>query len=331
MKLRAPSVIAIAAVALVSLLALAGTAAAELPDGYNPTVRPDPPGTPTRVTLGVFLLDLVSIDDRAQEFSIDVVVSARWRDPRLASSDESAERLLPFDAVWNPAVGAINRRSLAFLLPQTVRVDAEGNVVYVQRLQGTLASRMVLHDFPADTQALELRLASYLYTPEGVEVVADEARIGRMETLSVSGWKIGPPELDVTSLPLPGGLERAGGVLRLEAQRDASYYLLTLGLPLLLISLMAWSVFWIDPSLLPSQVGIATASVFSLIAFRLSLSAQLPKVSYLTKADWFVLAITLLVFSALGEAVYVGRLAKIGQEDRTRRRPPRPGRKRPAG
>jgi hypothetical protein len=37
-------------------------------------------------------------------------------------------------------------------------------------------------------------------------------------------------------------------------------------------------------------------------------------VSYLTVADQFMLAITLLVFAALGQAVLTGRLAKSGKD-----------------
>jgi hypothetical protein len=77
---------------------------------------------------------------------------------------------------------------------------------------------------------------------------------------------------------------------------------------------MAWCVFWIDPQFLPSQIGLSTATVFSLIAFRFSLRAFLPKVDYMTYLDEFVLASTVLVFSALGQAILTGRLAKTGHE-----------------
>jgi hypothetical protein len=82
---------------------------------------------------------------------------------------------------------------------------------------------------------------------------------------------------------------------------------------------MASLVFWIDPSLLPSQIGVATASIFTLIAFRLSLGLSLPRVSYLTTADRVVLSITLLVFMALGETVFAHRIFKSGREDLARR------------
>ena len=77
---------------------------------------------------------------------------------------------------------------------------------------------------------------------------------------------------------------------------------------------MAWCVLWIDPQGLPSQIGLSTATVFSPIAFRFSLRTPLPKVDYMTYLDEFVLACTVLLFLALGEATTTGRLAKIGRE-----------------
>ena len=44
---------------------------------------PDP-SKPTRVEVGIYILDLVKIDGAAQAMSLDLVVSARWKDSRLA-------------------------------------------------------------------------------------------------------------------------------------------------------------------------------------------------------------------------------------------------------
>jgi len=286
---------------------------------YNATARPDPTSVPTVVSIGVFVLDLVTIDDLEQQFTADLIANVQWNDPRLATSDGGVgERILPLAQVWNPGVGILNRRSIDALLPETVRVDAAGNVAYTQRLLGRFASPLDLRRFPADEQRLPVRVASYRYGTEEVEFVVDLPRTGRLEEMSVAGWKVGQPELEVLALEVPGNV-RAGAVLNLSVTRETSYYMLTMVVPLVLIALMAWMVFWIDPTLLPPQIAVATASVFSLIAFRLSLSLQLPKVSYLTTADWFILSTTLLVFGALGETVVAGRLAKMDRVELARR------------
>ena len=94
-------------------LCLSGSAvSAQIPDGYLASERPDPKGTPTKIELGLYLLDLAAVDDLKQEFSVDLLINATWRDPRLAidaPGSIGAARILPRSAVWDPAVGALNR------------------------------------------------------------------------------------------------------------------------------------------------------------------------------------------------------------------------------
>ncbi len=277
--------------------------------------RPDPEGTPTDVSIGLYFLDVAEIDDVAQEFAADVLVQALWTDPRLADSEAPPTRVLPLAEIWDPEVGFLNRRALDLVLPETVRVDPAGHVVYVQRALATFASPLDLRSFPRDEQQIEVQLVSYRYAAGELDLRVNRTTTGRREAFSITGWQLEIGTAAVTPLVLPGvDLTRAGVTFRLRAQRERNYYLLTMFIPMILIALMAWCVFWIDPSLLPSQIAISTASVFTLIAFRFSINFSLPRVSYLTVADQFMLAITLLVFAALGQAVLTGRLAKSGRE-----------------
>jgi len=281
--------------------------------------RPDPEGVPTKLTLGFYLMDIESIEDLKREFTADLYVVARWRDSRLALADdagEGAQRILPLSKIWRPEIGIVNRRGIEFSLPQTARVDSKGNVEATQRLRGQFASLLDLRRFPFDRQELEIQFVSYRYSSDELEI--EPARVLWREGFTADGWQIGQPVSEVTPLEIPSATGRAGLTLRVTAEREKTFYVLTMVLPLTLIALMAWSVFWIDPSLLPSQLAIATASVFTLIAFRLSLKWSLPKVSYLTAADTFVLAVTLLVFAALGETVVAGRFSKSGRDDLAR-------------
>ncbi len=95
----------------------------------------------------------------------------------------------------------------------------------------------------------------------------------------------------------------------IEAQRNPQYYLLTMYLPMSLIVFMSWTVFWLQPDIVPARIGISTASIFSLLALGFSIRLSLPAVSYMTRADLFVIGCTLLVFVALGVAVIGSRWA----------------------
>jgi hypothetical protein len=74
-------------------------------------------------------------------------------------------------------------------------------------------------------------------------------------------------------------------------------------LPLVLIVMMSWSVFWIDPVHSNSQISIAVTSMLTLIAYRFAVDSQLPRLPYMTRLDAFILTSTLLVFVSLIEVL----------------------------
>ena len=286
-------------------------------------IRPDPEGTPTRIEIGVYFLDVMVIDDADQTFQVDLVFSARWRDSRLAFSAEETgldEMVLPLQDVWYVGLASLNRREAEAFLPDVVRVRPDGEVTYSQRVQGILASPLDLHEFPFDSQVLPMHLVAYRHGPEEIDFVLSSEYTGSRGDFSVTGWVIEEGEHEVAPVSLPGLEEQhAGASFYLVATRQSSYFGLTMMVPLVLIVLMAWTVFWIDPSVVPPQVGIATAAVFSLIAFRFSMRSALPAVAYMTRADQFLLGATLLVFGALGEVIVTARLSRQGREEQANR------------
>ncbi len=287
--------------------------AAEVPPGYDRSVRPDPEGTPTSVEVGVFILDVTEINDIEQSFTAGLYFDVSYHDPRLADPSAPGIRTFGLDDIWWPDLGIVNRRDIELIFPHVLKVDREGNVHYIQRAFGDFSARLDLRKFPFDAQRLPIEIVSFSFGPEVLDLVLDTERSGRLESLSLSGWTVLTGGVD--TLPKRGdALKHEQLVFHIDVVRKVPFYRWSILVPLCLIVLMAWCVFWIDPQFLPSQIGLSTASVFSLIAFRFSLRALLPKLDYLTYLDEFVFASTVLVFLALGQAIATGRLAKMGHE-----------------
>ena len=70
-------------------------------------------------------------------------------------------------------------------------------------------------------------------------------------------------------------------------------------LPLTAVVLMAWAVFWIDSAVVPTRVGVVVTTMLTLIAYRFMLGNLVPKLSYLTQLDYFMLWVTSLVVLTL--------------------------------
>jgi len=275
--------------------------------------RPDASGTSTEVTVRVFLVDIDEIDDVSQRFNVDMFVNISWRDPRLAlPEDEQAgqTRLFPMSDVWNPRGMIVNDRGLDPKLPLVVNVDALGNVAYRQRFSGELAVDLDLKEFPFDTQHLPIDIISYQYNPDEVHFSPNSMIASDVESFSVEGWNFNVLEPKHGEFSVPAvSIVRPRMTFVIDAQRNAQFYLLTMFLPMSLIVFMSWTAFWIQPNVVPPRIAISTASIFSLIAFGFSIRLSLPRVSYMTRADLFVVGCTLLVFLALGAAVMGSRWA----------------------
>ncbi len=101
------------------------------------------------------------------------------------------------------------------------------------------------------------------------------------------------------------GLEVSEVRFEIRIVRRYQYYLWKVFLPLLLMVMLSWTVFWIEISDLQNQIQISVITLLSVIAFSLAISSSLPKIPYLTFADAFFLTCYILVFIAILEVMTV--------------------------
>ena len=284
--------------------------------------RPNAGGEPDEITVVLGVLDIAEINDRDQVFMADLYIEVEWQDPRLAvDGDTGGElRTFPLDAIWHPRLTIVNSRGLDLLLPEVATVDRQGNVVARQRLAGPLAVDLELRDFPFDAQRLPINVVSYEYSPSEIVFAAASRLVGKFDDLSVEGWiyEALEPERSAYSLQKGGrgGSQISFGIM---ADRQAGYYVLTLALPMTLILFLAWMAHWLPVDVIPPRMGVATATVFSLIAFGVSFRLTLPKIAYLTDADRFVLYSTLLVLVSLAVVVVTIRRSSADRKEAAER------------
>jgi len=286
-------------------------------------MRPGPATEATPVEVGLYVIDIGSIDDVAQSFTVDLFLRLRWHDPRLAV-DAKGRSLTGcrygLTEVWDPSIVFGNRRRLEPQFDEVVEVGAEGSVTYIQRYLGELAAPLDLRDFPADTQDLVVELVALGHGPEEVTLMTAEKVTGRSEEFTIADWSIRHGQVDLTPLRVnTSSRELARFRYMMSAERHTGFYFWKVLFPLSLIIFMSWTVFWIDPEQTNPQFGISASAILTLIAFQFSLGYFLPRVSYLTRLDRFLVGATVLVFGALAEATLTAVLVRQGKIDAARR------------
>lgn len=283
--------------------------------------RPAPERGPTRVTVTVVFLDVAEINSARQSFTGNIYTEVRWRDERLAHKGR-APLWKDLHSVWNPRLQIVNRRNATLTLPELVEIGPGGDVLYRQRVWGDFSQVMDLRDFPMDRQIYSIRIAAAGYTSEEVELVPDmDINYETEKVLSLPDWKVEEWKADVVTVR--GLIDKqktfSRAVFSFTALRDVRYYVVKVIIPLILIVAMSWVVFWIDPTEGGVQIGVSMSAMLTLIAYRFAVGADLPKVSYVTRMDLFLLGSTVLVFATLLEVVVTSTLARRERLEGARR------------
>ena len=280
--------------------------------------RPDPKGQPTKVRVGIYVFDVTSVDDVEETFTADVIVHLHWSDPRLAI-DSAERRTIDLEEVWHPRIQIANERRVFRRFTEEVDVTSAGSVTYRQRFSGAFVVPLDLRGFPSDEQILPVRLVFPDYSPEELQIEIDSETSGRSPVFHIPDWAIGDCKSRVDPLEFTPTLSRAGMLCELRARRETEYYYLKVLLPLVLIVCMSWAAFWIDPENAGSQIGVATSSMLTLIAYRFMLGNLLPKVAYMTRLDYFILVSTILVFITFIEVLITTTLTKANRVSSARK------------
>src|SRR6476646_11639931 len=273
--------------------------------------RPAPGNAPTQVSVAIWIVDLSNIDSAQQSFTADLAIVLRWKDARLAHTGTGLAQYA-LDQIWTPRVAIANETSsVVRKLPESAEVEPDGTVLYLQRYVGSFTQSLRLQSFPFDRQSFRIQFVAIRYRPNEVVFVADENWIhdglqkaaGISQSVTLPDWTVEKWDAKPDVYALTPGLQYSGYVFEFTASRNVQHYILKVILPLVLIVMMSWSVFWTEPTNSNTQFSIAVTSMLTLIAYRFAVDNQLPRLPYMTRLDVFFLVSTLLVFLSLIEVL----------------------------
>ncbi len=280
------------------------------PTNFWPLPKSDADAIPVNVEF--FLFDIVNINDKDGQFKLDFVLALSWQDSRLefpaGDSDHCTSRL---SDIWHPYFIFVNSAEPVDEYTGLVDIYPDGRVTYSKRFTTHFTMEPDLRRFPFDKQNLTVELASLFYGPDDVTFIADESAIGVLQSAAISGWRLGELRSIIPDRPILAlNTSYANLNYSISVERVSRFYVWRLIFPLAMITLMSWCVFWLTPSQLTIQVSVATAAVFSLMAFLVGQREYLPTVSYLSIADKLIVSCVILVFVSFGESIVTGTLAQ---------------------
>src|SRR5579859_3927802 len=251
------------------------------------------------VSLGVVVTGLYNVNEKAGTWDADYYLYEHWK-PKPGFFPQTE------------LVNEVTRQSEQF---DEVELRA-GECIRTRRIYSTLHNDYNLRRFPFDRQYLVLTLSDADYDSRAVSYsqgpyaagIADDARH------ALSSWKIeGNLSYSRESKAFafePSAPSYDYATFTFEIRRHVTHHLTKFFLPLLIVVVLAFLVFWIESDDLSSQVTIGITCVLAAIAFQFVQAANLPEVAYTTLADRVYAVCYLAIALALIETVYTHSLAR---------------------
>jgi len=286
------------------------------------------PKEPFDVGIGVRVNQVVSINQRSENFEVVGTLRLQWYDPKLAfdkrkygssfrmMSREAFAKLAGDKGVFAPAFAIFNQQGRRFTQNEGVILFSDGHAYYGERFTVALqAPEFHFVQYPFDTQQFFVHVEAVYPTGfmkfkplEGFSRLGD--RLGEEE------WVFGNSWTNVTEVEGLTGKPTSRFSFAFEAHRHLNYYLLRIFVPLVIIIVVSWLTFFLQD--FGKRVDVAGANLLIFVAFNFTISSDLPRLGYMTFMDAIVLAT--FVFSGLVVMVNVvfKRMEVIGKESLAR-------------
>jgi hypothetical protein len=283
--------------------------------------RPTRWGEPTEVQVGIYVIDVDEVNSASQNFSASIFYEIRWKNP-LLKHDGPGPKVQRATSVWTPRFVLVNQQQAWTAFPDFVEIQPDGEVILRQKVWGWFSQPLQLADFPFDRQKITFHLASAGITESQAKVTKLKKTYRKEFSRISSNFSI--PDFEVEKwhagsrayYPTEGEAGVAGFIMEIDLKRKPSYFIWKVILPLCLIVVMSWVPRWLDPKDSGTSVGISATAFLTLVAYLFAINLLLPRVSYLTRLDSFILLSTFLVFLGLMHTVLSTYFTSNGQLER---------------
>ncbi|MCI0603339.1 hypothetical protein L0156_10020 [bacterium] len=293
-------------------------------------LAPPKEATPVVVRARFELHDINEINDGAETFEFTGVLTLKWHDPRQAFDPSVVgvqEKIFQggyqFDELstgWYPQVVLINEAGLYQMSGVVLRVQPDGTSTLIETLNAAAETEVNMRRFPFDRQRLEAVFEVLGFDKDEVllQVESDEGS-SLASNVRVPQWTVTGVSASVRdhSASYAGRREVSSAlVVSVDVQRDPFYVMRLVILPLMVIVLLSFSVFWMDRSSLGDRLSVSFIGILTGVAYLLVTSEQVPRISYFTLIHGFLNLSFLTMCATVVINLVVGALDKRGNLER---------------
>ncbi|KJH53170.1 Cation transporter family protein [Dictyocaulus viviparus] len=282
------------------------------------------------VTIELHVQGISGISETTGDFSLDVMYSEIWQDPRLSFKHLNVcatNITLKSDfrkRIWTPDTCIINSKSSSIHSSpseNTFVILYENGLVWSNfRLNVKTPCSVNLKMFPFDSLSCEIILESYSFNTDEVRLLWHEMPITMMEKVELPDFDLIGWSTDHQRLEYPNGIwDRAK--VKFTFARRYGFYLFQSYFPTSLTVISSWVGFFFDVRSVSASYLVyfprITLGVSSLLALTFQFGnvlRHLPRVSYIKCLDVWMIFSVIFIFCTLVELAIVCQLNRWERE-----------------
>ena len=267
-------------------------------DTENDVWYPKPNGSKTLLTR-IRVANVGNIDTVNQQFYCEFYLYVKWKEPLLTGKEDNEN--IPWDKYWDPEIKFPNMASCDLNVRRHFFDQSDNEVPFVclrYHIKGYFREVLEVNDFPFDYQELTISIMARwrILKDREIRFVQDDKRPDGLRTLNFLAkqeWDLQPhlvrqsgkTEID------PGMPEDVYPMytVQMHVRRQPSHYIYNVALVMFLIAGLTFSTFIFKPNQPGERLQITLTLLLTSVAFKYVISSSLPKVSYLTLLDKYVL------------------------------------------
>jgi hypothetical protein len=273
------------------------------------------------------LHNINAINDASETFEFSGVLTLTWHDPRQAFDPamtgvhekvfQGNYQVDELTTGWSPQVVLVNESGLYQKSGVVLRIRPDGTSTLSQTLNAAAKSPINMRRFPFDGHHLEAVFEVLGFDKDEVLLQVESDRAGS------SAGHVQVPHWTVTGIS-ESVRDRAASyagrlgvsstfVVSVDVQRSPFYMLRLVVLPLIVIVLLSFAVFWMDRSLIGDRLSISFIGILTAVAYLFVTSELIPSISYLTLIHGFLNLSFLMMCTTVLVNLRVAALEKQGK------------------
>ena len=298
-----------------------------LPKTPNFLVLPNYEG-PTTVNAAFRLLDINEINDEAETFQFTGILTLSWMDKRSAFDPEKENvqekiyqgnyQFNELSPSWYPQVFLVNMSEMYESHGVILRIQPDGTNTLTEVINAVAECDFDMRRYPFDAQRLEAVFGILGFDTSEVVLKKAPSSVDTItENEQLSQWQIVDIHqvVDKKSLSLGTAQDATSSklIVSVDVKRKPFYVVRLAIIPLILIVILSWSVFWMERSSLGDRISVSFVGILTAVTYQIMISDALPHLSYYTFMHSFINFSFLIMCATALMNIVVGTYDKQGK------------------